>query len=201
MRSSRTVERRIIRLGFLAALLVGCFISAAHAQSIILPEQRFAWSETVGWVNFQPNGGGVDVRPTHLSGFAWGENIGWIKFGADGSGPYANTQANDWGVNRDPVTGALSGFAWSETVGWISFGTTDGQARINQVTGAFSGFAWSENIGWIHLANLDAGYGVRALPFIAIPALSFVGLVVLILALGALVVRRHTAASTRDLER
>ena len=41
----------------------------------------YAWSTTVGWINFAPTNGGVTVSPAgEFSGYAWGENIGWIKF-------------------------------------------------------------------------------------------------------------------------
>ncbi|MEO5332347.1 MAG: tandem-95 repeat protein, partial [Magnetococcus sp. YQC-5] len=118
---------------------------------------KYAWSENAGWINFRPDQGGVKIFPDHLEGFAWGENIGWIELGVGGTGPYANTNANNWGVNRDAgsVISNLSGYGWSETVGWIdfnAFGTTD-NAVINATTGTFSGYVWSANVGWIHLSN------------------------------------------------
>lgn len=183
----------------LAVLLLTQLSITAHAAPNIDPANRFAWSENTGWFNFLPNGGaGVEVTATHLNGFVWGENIGWIKLGADGGGPYANSTANNWGVNRNPITGALSGFGWSENVGWVNFS----QVTINPVSGAFDGYAWAENVGWIHLRNAARGYGVATLltvmpnPAAAvqdIPTLSGVGLAVLALLLLVLLSRWHSS--------
>jgi transglutaminase-like putative cysteine protease len=41
-----------------------------------------AWGATVGWVNFDPTGGGVSVYSGQLEGYAWAENIGWIRLGS-----------------------------------------------------------------------------------------------------------------------
>ena len=39
----------------------------------------YGWSETSGWINFAPSGGGVTLDANGiLDGYAWGENIGWI---------------------------------------------------------------------------------------------------------------------------
>jgi hypothetical protein len=124
--------------------------------------EKYAWSETAGWVNFRPSDGGVRVYGDHLEGFAWAENLGWIQLGShDGGGPhtYANTTAGDWGVNRDGG-GGLSGYAWSEVAGWINFSPTDGGVTVDPVTGRFDGYAWSENLGWISFPPVDPTYGV-----------------------------------------
>ena len=104
----------VIRVSLLAAAIVYCSVAFAAAASISLSD-KYAWSENAGWLNFRPTTGGVTVNPNHLSGYAWQENIGWLKLGSDGGGPYPNTSATNWGVNRDGA-GNLSGYAWSE--GW-----------------------------------------------------------------------------------
>ncbi|MBK6429471.1 hypothetical protein [Candidatus Amarolinea dominans] len=95
-----------------------------------VPPKKWAWSTNAGWINFAPtapNGAftdGVAVYPDHLEGYAWAENAGWIRLGTHTSGgawTYANTSATNYGVNRNPTTGALSGYAWSSTSGWIKF--------------------------------------------------------------------------------
>lgn len=144
----------ILKIGTLLILLIS---ATTHAASNIDPNESFAWSENSGWFNFSPdNAIGVEVTDTHLNGFIWAENIGWIKLGTDIGGPYTNTSATNWGVNR-ANNGALSGFAWSENVGWINFD----QVTVDAVSGNFDGYAWSENIGWIHLRNASPTYGVR----------------------------------------
>ena len=49
--------------------------AAAGAIGNISTTDKYAWSETSGWSNFTPTGGGVTVYSDHLEGFAWGENI------------------------------------------------------------------------------------------------------------------------------
>lgn len=117
---------------------------------------RYAWGENEGWINLRSTHDGVWVHETHQSGHAWGENIGWIKLGADGGGPYANTSAADWGVNRDG-SGNLSGYAWSENGGWINFNPTQGGV-IYDTDGMFlSGHARSENLGWVRFMGPEPG--------------------------------------------
>ncbi|MCB1804017.1 MAG: hypothetical protein KDJ99_02350 [Candidatus Competibacteraceae bacterium] len=184
------------RLLILLGLLLLQTLQPVLANSNIDPANRFVWSEIVGWLNFSPGSNGVEVTPTHLRGYAWGENIGWVKFGADSGGPYANTNADNWGVNR-ALTGELSGFAWSENVGWISFNST----TINPLNGEFEGFGWSENIGWIHLQSEDGSYGVSTeftvLPTgptgpTAIPTLSNLMIAVLALLLLTMLLFHHS---------
>ncbi len=131
--------------------------------------EKFAWSEDAAWVNFRPYHGGVTVDDDYLSGYAWSETVGWIKLGADeetapgATGPYTNSSATDWGVNRAP-SGDLSGYAWSENAGWINFDPMDGQVTISPITGEFDGYAWSETVGWIHFRNASIPYGVKFNP-------------------------------------
>ncbi len=40
-----------------------------------------AWSETTGYIDFKPTGGGVTIDSSgNFSGYAWGPKIGWISF-------------------------------------------------------------------------------------------------------------------------
>jgi hypothetical protein len=123
---------------------------------------RYAWMENAGWQDYAPKHGGAIVHSDgaagYLKGYVWGENVGWIKLGS-GTGPYANTAADNYGVNLD-AAGNLSGFAWSEACGWINFNPTHGQATIDPATGSFDGYAWGENVGWVHFRNASPAYGV-----------------------------------------
>jgi len=146
------------------ALLSGATVASAGNIS---PTDKYAWSETSGWVDFAPTGTGVTVYADHLEGLAWSDAVGWIKLGSHtggGSCTYANSGAGDWGVNRSG--GALSGFAWSETSGWIDLAPTGGGVTINSTTGALDGFAWSDALGWLHFrgtaTNADS-YGVSVI--------------------------------------
>ncbi len=135
------------------------------------PARKFAWGENVGWINAAPTNASQTVGVHYyegeggwLSGHVWCENVGWIKMGADAGGPYANTTADDWGVNIDG-DGKLSGYAWGENVGWINFEQTHGQSAIDPDNGEFSGHVWGENIGWLKFKGTSPDYGVRTLAF------------------------------------
>ncbi|HNV70043.1 MAG TPA: InlB B-repeat-containing protein [Candidatus Ozemobacteraceae bacterium] len=136
--------------------------SFAAIEGAISGDNKYAWSENSGWINFAPANGGVGSKRGangYLNGLAWSESLGWIKFAAPGAtAPFANNANNTWGVNV-AADGMLSGYAWSENSGWINFGATGGNAVMNQTTGELSGFVWSESVGWIHLAG--SGYKVQ----------------------------------------
>lgn len=148
------------------AILATCIVCAACVVALadgnIDPAEKFAWSETSGWVNFRPDHGGVTVDAQgYLSGYAWMERIGWVKLGSDGGGPYGNTGAGDWGVNMDSLW-QLSGYAWSENAGWINVDPGQGGGvSVDQDTGAFDGYAWAERLGWMRFRNVAVPYGVR----------------------------------------
>ena len=126
------------------------------------PTAKWAWSTNTGWINFNPTvGGNVAVYGDHLEGYIWAENVGWIRLGTHTGGSpytYANTDATNYGVNRDP-SGRFSGYGWGENVGWINFTPTGAGVTIDPQTGAFAGYAWGENVGWI---SLKGGSGATA---------------------------------------
>jgi len=99
----------------------------------------------LGWIQFDPAGGGVSVATTagerRLSGMARIVSIanaggnaggwqGWIKMGGDGANwngsscvgknNYNNKNQCNYGVKIDK-SGNFSGYAWSEDLGWIDF--------------------------------------------------------------------------------
>jgi hypothetical protein len=156
--------QRVTLTNLLSSSLLGllCLISLSAQAAVsgnVSSVDKQAWSENAGWTNWMPTHGGVTVFASHLSGYVWAENIGYIKLGHANGGPYLNTTAANWGVNRD-ANGNLSGFGWSENAGWINFSPSHHQVVINSVTDTFSGYAWSENIGWIHFENAAPAYRV-----------------------------------------
>ncbi|MDZ7832932.1 MAG: InlB B-repeat-containing protein [Desulfobacterales bacterium] len=162
-RNMETIVRSVI-MGLICLLLFGVQIVWAGNIDATF---KYAWSENAGWHNWRSTSAQATVEATYLTGYVWAENIGWIKLGADAGGPYANTNATNWGVNRDAGTGALSGYAWSENAGWINFSPTNGGVSIDLATGDFSGHAWSENMGWIKLAGTaqdNTAYKVKTDP-------------------------------------
>ncbi len=166
----KTANRKKMQVELAAAALAwACWaLPCAWATTGIDPTNKCAWTENTGWANAAPTNGGVTVYYNetngYLTGLAWGENIGWIKLGNDAGGPYANTNATDWGVNLD-TTGNLTGLAWGENVGWIKFNPSNSVVTIDKTTGRFTGDAWGENIGWVRFKGASPDYNVRTLAF------------------------------------
>ena len=167
----RQVNAVIVLVVVCFVVLPACLwtVPVTHAASNIDGTNRYAWSETAGWLNFRAAAGeeaegsyGVMVGTQCLSGYAWAENIGWIRLGAPGAAcPYANDSATNYGVNVDGE-GNCSGYAWSENAGWINFSPGQGQQVIlDRGTGLFDGYAWGENVGYVHMRNDAIPYAVQ----------------------------------------
>lgn len=78
-----------------------------------------AWSENVGWINFNPAQSGVmNTSAGVLSGYAWGENSGWINF-----------KPSTGGVTIDS-NGQFVGWAWAQNFGWIQFNCSVANACV-----------------------------------------------------------------------
>lgn len=146
---------------YVTMALVLFFCSAVYAENIdpLDDGSQWAWSENVGWLNFEPSEGpGVTVSDTDVTGYVWAENIGWINL----------SPASYGGVTNDG-NGTLSGYAWGENVGWISVSCENTGSCENVdygVTidgeGNFEGYAWGENIGWINFnLIMQPGYRVQ----------------------------------------
>ena len=150
--------------------LTGLLLSTAVASGTgVDPDQKHAWGENVGWVLAQSADHDLTIHYDEgsggwLAGHLWGENIGWVVMGSAGGGPYANTAADNWGVNL-AADGKLTGYAWGENVGWINFEQTHGQPVIDTTTGEFLGYAWGANIGWVSFQGSEPDYGIRTLAF------------------------------------
>ncbi len=133
------------------AILVAC--SAALGENIDPNNDgsRYAWSENLGWISFQPlgpGGPGARVTDSGLTGWAWSENAGWISLSCTNR----SCAGGSYGVTNDG-SGTLAGFAWSENAGWIRFDPQGAGVVIDRCTGGFSGRAWSENAGWITFSS------------------------------------------------
>ena len=150
---------------FLVGFLIFCSVNL-YAENIDPNDDgsQYAYSENVGWLNFEPNVAGPNVGTTvsndKLTGFIWAENIGWLNLDPNDSDP--NT-----GISNDGA-GNLSGYAWGENVGWVNLDpNVPGDSNHYGVTidgfGSFDGWAWGENIGWINFNSADLyGFGVQA---------------------------------------
>jgi len=164
-----------VRFRSRTAVVVALFLPGrAPAQSMIDPAHKLAWAENVGWTNWRdagdpPAAQGVYFHATFLSGFIWAENVGWVNVG-DGTPAnginYANQNGDDFGVNRDFVSGKLFGYAWGENVGWINFSGGDlanppQPARLDKIGCRLRGYVWGENIGWINLDHVTHYVGAH----------------------------------------
>ncbi len=144
---------RQIAFTVIAGFLI-CLLGTADSRAgNISSAEKYAWSETAGWSNFNSaNGGDVTVYSDHLEGHVWAENIGWIRLGTHTTGgahTYTNASQTTYGVNHDG-SGNLSGYGWSENAGWINFDSANGGGVTIDSDGNFGGYAWGENVGWIH---------------------------------------------------
>lgn len=131
------------------------------------PASGYAWSDTVGWINFgddtSATTGKVYVSNNELYGYAWGENVGWISMNCSND----TDCINNYNVHQTSAnSGTLTGFAWGENIGWIDFAPAGGGVSITtnpSGPNTFRGYAWGENIGWISFS----GTAEDASPYVA----------------------------------
>ena len=90
-------------------MLVGFFPRKTFAATSTISGAALAWSDKIGWINFNPTQGGVVVGDAGLTGYVWSQNYGWIHLNP----AQAGVKNNGFGI--------LSGSAWGEQVGWIDF--------------------------------------------------------------------------------
>ena len=97
-----TIQRTVARI--ITSSAIGLLVFALFALPVlagagkISPTDKYAWSETTGWLDLHPQDGGVTVYPDHLEGYAWATNSGWVKLGSHhggGAHTYANTDATN----------------------------------------------------------------------------------------------------------
>lgn len=108
------------------------FIARPIGAAGMDPVSKYAWGDKMGWINFNPDGGGVLVEDTAVSGQAWSSNYAWINLAPSNSGVKNDGEGN------------LSGYAWSESLGWINF------AGVSINDGFFSGQAVGSESGIIN---------------------------------------------------
>ena len=181
---------KIITVGVFA-LAVGFFVFIPGFGEAAVGDNMtgYAWSDNIGWVNFNSGSYGVRVDATGLmSGYAWSDNIGWITFNSNQLSGCATAPCE---VRFNKVTGMVTGWArvcsgMSDTSsnslypnqtnpnntcggvsrtdgwdGWIQLRGASGNYGIT-VTGCnWDGWAWGGNVvGWIHFRGPTANYAV-----------------------------------------
>lgn len=80
----KSFSRNIAKI-LLFTLLLNYSTPLLHAAPISSTD-KYAWSDQVGWINFNPTNGGVDISDTVLTGSAWNDNYGWINLQPTTSG-------------------------------------------------------------------------------------------------------------------
>ncbi len=101
---------------------------------------KYAWSNQIGWINFNPDNGGFTVTDSAVTGYAWSESLGWINLSPSTQG-IVNT-----------TSGVLSGYAWGQNTGWINFSGVS----IN-CGGNFTGSATGDVVGTINFTCNQCG--------------------------------------------
>jgi len=112
----------------------------------------YAWSENIGWIDFQPSGP-YPTNPSYSAKREGNTLTGWarilsIKDAADNnnSGGWQGwiklsgtaQDGSSYGVKIDPATRKLSGYAWSDELGWISFDRASTTSTPPSLTCTFS---------------------------------------------------------------
>ena len=112
-----------------------------------------AWMGNFGWLEFQPDNGGVTVTVQdegagnvgRLGGEAWGKHLGWVGFDP-WDGDDAGTEVDaDTGVYIDGE-GYFQGVAWSEKFGAIAFGD---YVLLNTSTTTYTDAAGDKTNFWL----------------------------------------------------
>ncbi len=141
---------------FLLLLTVFIPVQAADGTSDV---SGYAWSDTIGWIDFNPNFGGVKIDNStgFFSGYAWSDNIGWISFSES-----LGCLTPPCKARMDVNTGQVSNWAKAITAdgqgwgGWINMrgSNPDYGVDVDLETGDFSGYAWgSDVVGWISFSG------------------------------------------------
>jgi len=126
---------------------------------------KYAWNDSVGWLDFNNASSTVNVNATQLTGYAKNDSLKDIALDC-GTTPGGNICAtSNFKVARNSSTGDLSGWAWNDSIGWISFncsdpgvcGTSSYKVTVSTSTGAFTGWAWNDYVGWISFNCLNTG--------------------------------------------
>lgn len=144
-----------------ATMLVGGFVLAFDVPGVVNNISadnidRHAWNDVIGWIDFGPGGGEVEVVDAQLKGYANALQAGPVALDCATSPNGDICASSNFKVSNDGA-GTLSGWAWNDNIGWISFncadqgicGTADYKVTVDGSTGDFGGWAWNDVIGWI----------------------------------------------------
>ena len=102
MGTTNSMKFRDILFVSLISLAVGSGVALASETNGTIPDDRYAWGENMGWVNFGCDNCSVAVTDSAVTGYAWNENYGWINLSPTNGGVTNNSEGN------------LGGDAWAE---------------------------------------------------------------------------------------
>jgi hypothetical protein len=101
---------------YLYVFIIGIFIFisvpvfASNINGTISTNQKYAFGDKLGWLNFGCDNCGVHITDTKLSGYVWSKQYGWVNLSPEGN----------IGVTNNCL-GQLGGKAWSKSLGWLDF--------------------------------------------------------------------------------
>src|SRR3990167_1547795 len=140
-------------------------------------DDKWAWNDVAGWIDFHGPGGGVNVMDDKVKnyGFFYSNSTNYIALDCQTTPNGDICSSNNFFVSNDS-NGNLAGWAWNDAYGWLSFcGSASGGSTYNgstwvcpsgptyQVTideeGDFHGWAWNDVIGWISFNCNNSGIG------------------------------------------
>jgi len=119
-------------IGVFLFSLSGNLVHASQTDGTIATggNAGFAWSTSVGWINFGIANGNVHITDAGMTGNAWSTLRGWV-----------NLAPSNGGITV-AVDGTLSGYAWGTNLGWINFSGVSINSSgkfVGQATGTLVG--------------------------------------------------------------
>ncbi len=119
-------------LGVFLFSISGNLVHASQTDGTITTggNTGFAWSTSVGWINFSIANGNVHITDAGMAGNVWSTLRGWVNLAPSNGGI---TVAAD---------GTLSGYAWGSSLGWINFSGVSINSSgkfVGQATGTLVG--------------------------------------------------------------
>ncbi|MDD5606791.1 MAG: hypothetical protein PHN37_02950 [Candidatus Pacebacteria bacterium] len=130
-------------------------IQEVRAENGDIPVRGYAWSDNIGWIQFDPAFGGVFVNKEtkEFNGYAWSDNIGWISFEKDKIGNDCRPLVEDckaW-VDNELILGKNLIRGWARACS-VFENPTECSGNLNSNRGGWN--------GWLSFSCYDFSCGV-----------------------------------------